>query len=411
MYDVNVIGLGYIGLPTAALFASRGLSVRGVDINPRVVDSLRRGKVHIIEPGLQEVVSEVIASGALTVSSDNSRASVFVIAVPTPITASKSPDLSFVFAACDSLAPLLEVGDLLILESTCPVGATNQLSERLQKLRPDLRFPHESDAGNADIGIAYCPERVLPGNVLYELENNDRIIGGISEDCTQKATEFYQQLVRGACLPTTASTAELAKLTENSFRDVNIAFANELSVICGQANIDVQALVRLVNHHPRVNVLQPGPGVGGHCIAVDPWFIVASYPDESKLISQARHTNDNKPLWVLSQIHDRVRSLELELRRKTIKVGVFGLAFKPNIDDVRESPAVFIYKQLRKKGLNVEASEPNLSTFEGADLCDPLQLSQQADLSVFLVAHDQFKPIRPRGSYLDFCGVLQSGNL
>lgn len=408
MYDVCVVGLGYIGLPTATFLASRGLNVLGVDTNPVVLKVLGSGDIHIVEPGLKEVAAPLLNSGKLVVSDKAAKARVFIIAVPTPIGIDKSPDLSFVANAFDSIALVVERGDLVILESTSPVGTTAQMAERLRNRRSDLNIAVEEMNSPPDVSIAYCPERVLPGRVLDELNSNDRVIGGLTPNCADKAAAFYTPLIEGECFSTNARTAELSKLAENSFRDVNIAFANELSLICEEANINVRELITLVNRHPRVNVLSPGPGVGGHCIAVDPWFIVNSYPRSANLIAQARVTNDAKPHWVATQIIDWAKRTRVASGDDPT-IGVFGLSFKPNIDDVRESPAVVILHKLIDAGLTVEVSEPHLSQYESFVLADPDKLCQRSSLCVFLVAHDQFRRLRPSGDFMDFCGALDSG--
>ncbi|MDO5604757.1 MAG: UDP-N-acetyl-D-mannosamine dehydrogenase [Paracoccus sp. (in: a-proteobacteria)] len=341
--QISMIGLGYIGLPTAVVFALRNIRVIGVDVNQAAVDRINRGESHIVEPGLDDALRRSVRSGLLRAATRPEPADAFLIAVPTPFLGGgdeKVPDLSFVEAAARSVAPVLKPGDLVVLESTSPVGATEQMAGWLAEERPDLTFPQ--DHGDAsDIRIAHCPERILPGHALRELVSNDRVIGGITPACAARARELYRMVVEGDCIETDARTAEMAKLTENSFRDVNIAFANELSVICDRMGINVWELIRLTNRHPRVNILQPGPGVGGHCIAVDPWFIVAQVPDLARIIRTARDTNDAKPGWVL----DKIRAAVAE-RPADTRIACFGLAFKPDIDDLRESPAVHIVSQL-----------------------------------------------------------------
>lgn len=406
MKHVNMIGLGYIGLPTAAVMASSGkLRVTGTDINQSACDLINQGKIHIVEPGLEDVVRGAVEAGTLRAQTSPVAADVYVIAVPTPFDENHAPDLSYVKAACDAIAPWLQKGALVILESTSPVGTTEQVVNWLSDARPDLNFPSVStstEQAQVDVFVAYCPERVLPGRVLEELVANDRLIGGCSPSCTEKAIELYQCFVRGACRTTNARTAEMAKLTENSFRDVNIAFANELSMICDQLGINVWELIRLANCHPRVNILQPGCGVGGHCIAVDPWFIVHKTPDEAALIRQARLVNDRKPEWVAQ------KACELLLQFLTtnpsraagsVRVACFGLAFKPNIDDLRESPAVDVVALLCKElpGLRIEVVEPHCDGRLPAQLSEEqvvlvsLQDALSADLKIVLVGHDVFR--------------------
>lgn len=395
--NICVIGLGYIGLPTAATFAAHGSKVTGVDVNLHAVDMINQGRVHIIEPDLDALVRDVVQQGNLTATDTPVAADAFIVAVPTPFKNDHEPDLKYIEAASKSLAPFLEPGNLVILESTSPVGATEQMSAWLSELRPDLSFPQYAGE-ESDIMIAHCPERVLPGKVLQELITNDRIVGGMTARCSRAACDLYNIFVQGECLTTNARTAEMCKLTENSFRDVNIAFANELSIICDNLNINVWELVSLANHHPRVNILQPGPGVGGHCIAVDPWFIVASSPKQAKLIRAAREINDNKPEWVIGKINEKIIEFLHNNPKKTIKeikVACYGLAFKPDIDDLRESPALSITKKLADQGLNILAIEPNINKLpsglpENIKLID-LEQSFEADIHLILVNHRQFK--------------------
>lgn len=392
---VSVIGLGYIGLPTAAVVASRGIKVVGVDVNQHAVDTINAGDIHIVEPDLDIVVKGVVATGNLRATTTPEKADAFMVAVPTPFIHSDSgehkADLSYIEAAAKAIAPVLEKGNLVILESTSPVGATEQLAVWLKEARPELSFPQ--DAGDsADIKIAHCPERVLPGYVLQELVSNDRVIGGMSAACSAKAVELYETFVRGECIVTNARTAEMAKLTENSFRDVNIAFANELSVICDKLKINVWELIKLANRHPRVNILNPGPGVGGHCIAVDPWFIVDSAPEEAKIIKQARLTNDAKPYYVIDQITKAAD----EFKRPVI--ACLGLAFKADIDDLRESPALQIVEELAKRNIGeIIAVEPNIKelpnklTETDIELASLENALEKANIVVVLVDHKQFK--------------------
>ncbi|BDF95902.1 UDP-N-acetyl-D-mannosamine dehydrogenase [Pseudoalteromonas sp. KAN5] len=390
---VSVIGLGYIGLPTAAVIASRGMTVIGVDVNQKAVDTINEGKIHIVEPDLDIVVRSVVTTGNLRATTQPEAADVFMIAVPTPFKEGNAPDLSYIKAAAQAIAPIIEQGNLVILESTSPVGATEKLAGWLKEARPDLSYPQ--DVGDsADIKIAHCPERVLPGYVLQELVSNDRVIGGISKACSEKAVQLYQTFVRGDCIITNARTAEMAKLTENSFRDVNIAFANELSMICDKLKINVWELIRLANRHPRVNILSPGPGVGGHCIAVDPWFIVDSCPDEAKIIRQARLTNDAKPFYVI----DQVEQVADQFKRPVI--ACLGLTFKADIDDLRESPALQIVEELSAKNVGqILAIEPNIQSLPGSlveknvELITLERALEIANIFVVLVDHKQFKAV------------------
>ncbi|OTG58311.1 UDP-N-acetyl-D-mannosamine dehydrogenase [Acinetobacter sp. ANC 3903] len=392
---ICVIGLGYIGLPTAATFAAHGIKVTGVDVNQHAVDMINQGKVHIVEPDLDALVKVVVAKGMLSARTTPVEADAYIVAVPTPFKDDYQPDLKYIEAASKALAPYLKPGNLVILESTSPVGATEQMAAWLAEARPDLTFPEQ--AGEADILVAHCPERVLPGKVLQELISNDRIIGGMNQLSSTAASNLYKTFVQGGCIETNARTAEMCKLTENSFRDVNIAFANELSVICDKLDINVWELIALANRHPRVNILQPGPGVGGHCIAVDPWFIVAKTPEQARLIRTAREVNDAKPEWVIDQVKIKIADFLQAHPEKTIKdvtVACYGLAFKPDIDDLRESPALEITKKLAEQGLNILAIEPNIKTLpknlEKVNLVD-LTESLNADIKVVLVAHKQFK--------------------
>lgn len=397
---ISVFGLGYIGLPTATMFAAHGANVIGVDVNKHAVDTINQGHIHIVEPGLEEVVKKVVESGHLKASLSPERADAFLIAVPTPFIGDHEADLSFIKSAATALAPVLEKGNTVILESTSPVGATETMVGWLKEMRPDLAFATE-DSENCDIYVAYCPERVLPGKVMHELIENDRIIGGINKTSAEKAREVYRIFVKGELLVTNARTAEMSKLTENAFRDVNIAFANELSLICDRLNINVWELIELANHHPRVNILQPGPGVGGHCIAVDPWFIVSKTPDLARLVNTARLINDGKPEWVKNKVREAVLSLIKSGRDvKDIRIACLGLAFKPDIDDLRESPALHITRDLAKEFPGqVTAVEPNVQTLP-ASLSDSsvelisLEKALQADVIVLLVDHSPFKAIK-----------------
>jgi UDP-N-acetyl-D-mannosaminuronic acid dehydrogenase len=395
---ISMIGLGYIGLPTATLFASRKKKVIGVDINQHAVDTINRGKIHIVEPELDILVHAAVTEGYLRATTTPEPADAFLIAVPTPFTDGHKPDLQFIDAAARSLAPVLNKGNLVILESTSPVGTTEKLAGWLADLRPDLTFPQQVGE-EADIQIAYCPERVLPGRVVHELVSNDRVIGGMTKAAVTKSIELYKVFVEGALVATNARTAEMCKLTENSFRDVNIAFANEISVICDKLNINVRELISLANRHPRVNILQPGAGVGGHCIAVDPWFIIDSLPEDAKIIRAAREVNDYKPEWVLDKIKVAVEEVLASRARgsvEEIKVACLGLAFKPDIDDLRESPALEITEKVGNLGCQVFVVEPNISTVSGHVSRPDLELVtlntalKHADIVCVLVKHKLF---------------------
>ena len=399
---ISVVGLGYIGLPTASIFASRGKTVVGVDVNLHAVQTINQGKIHIVEPGLADIVRQAVTKGLLRAVTEPEPADAFLIAVPTPFKEGHQPDLSYIESATKLIAPVLKKGDLVILESTSPVGTTERMAEWLAKARPDLSFP-QNTGENSDICIAHCPERVLPGKILHELVHNDRVIGGITPRCSEVAAKLYRIFVEGECILTNSRTAEMCKLTENSFRDVNIAFANELSIICDKQGIDVWELIRLANRHPRVNILQPGPGVGGHCIAVDPWFIVSQTPEEARLIRTAREINDDKPEWVVRKVKAAVAEFLKEHSEKTEKnvvIACFGLAFKPDIDDLRESPAVKIVQRLHTSFQGtLLAVEPNIHSLPDklSDLDIRLTTAQDAltcaDILLLLVDHEQFKHI------------------
>ena len=390
---ISVIGLGYIGLPTAAIIASRGVDVIGVEVNQHTVDIINQGEIHIVEPDLDIVVRSSVQTGKLKATITPEPADAFMIAVPTPFKDNHQPDLSYIEAAAKAIAPVLEKGNLVILESTSPVGTTEKIAKWLEQARPDLTFPLDGRE-NADINVAHCPERVLPGYVLQELVSNDRVVGGLTTACAKKAVTLYELFVKGDCLITNARTAEMAKLTENSFRDVNIAFANELSLICDTLNINVWELVKLANRHPRVNILKPGPGVGGHCIAVDPWFIVSSDPANAKIIRTAREVNDSKPLYVV----DRVR--EAAERFKKPVIACLGLSFKADIDDLRESPAMNIVEQLTTSiDGEILVVEPNIndlpSSLEGKVRKTELNKAiNGADIVLLLVDHKEFRDIQ-----------------
>ena len=398
---VLVIGLGYIGLPTAAVLASRGVEVVGVDVNHHTVDAINQGKIHIVEPDLDILVQASVQSGNLRAMLHAERADVFMVAVPTPFKEDHQPDLSFIESATKSIAPVLEKGNLVILESTSPVGTTEKMIQWMQEERPDLVFPVFREEGNqADIAVAHCPERVLSGKVVRELVENDRVIGGVTTECAEQVRELYKIFVKGDCLVTDCRTAELSKLVENSFRDVNIAFANELSLISDKLEINVWELIRLSNRHPRVNILQPGPGVGGHCIAVDPWFIVDSAPDQSRLIHTARLVNDGKPSFILEKIRQAVEQTDKEISNLTI--ACLGLAFKPDIDDLRESPALDIAHKVELMGVGkLLLVEPNITEIpEGFDdsrtkLVTLDEAIRSAEVVVLLVDHLQFKETDP----------------
>lgn len=392
---VSVIGLGYIGLPTAAVLASRGIDVIGVDVTPKAVDTINRGEIHIVEPDLDIVVRAVVTTGKLRATMEPEPADAFMIAVPTPFKAHHEPDMSYIEQAAKAIAPVLKQGDLVVLESTSPVGATEQVSQWLAEARPDLRFPHQH-TDKPDVHMAHCPERVLPGKVLQELVANDRVIGGLTPACAEKAKELYQTFVSGDCIMTDARTAELSKLTENAFRDVNIAFANEMSLVADRLKVDVWELIELANRHPRVNILQPGPGVGGHCIAVDPWFIVSSAPEEARLINMARQVNDSKPDFVFN----KVKAAADEFKRPVI--ACLGLSFKADIDDLRESPALEIVEKIVNNELGrILIVEPNIDELpaclqgKGVELVSMDVALAEANTLVALVDHKEFKAVPP----------------
>lgn len=396
-YDLCMVGLGYIGLPTAALFADNGVKVIGLDVSSRVVDGVNAGRVDIVEPGLDQIVARTVASGQLSATLKPVPADTFLIAVPTPISDDKQPDLSYIQAAARAIAPVLRPGNLVVLESTSPVGTTEKLAAWLTAARPDLTFP--ADAGEeADVHLAYCPERILPGKALIELVDNDRIIGGMTNRATELAQAVYGHVVKGACIATNAQTAEMCKLVENSSRDVAIAFANELSILCDKLNINVWDLIALANRHPRVNILQPGAGVGGHCIAVDPWFIVSSAPEEALLIKLARERNDGKPHWVI----DKVGAAVTAHANPAPRIACLGVAFKPDIDDLRESPALEIATALAGLHTDVMVVEPHITELpeglagRGVILTDLDGALAQADIIVCLVRHSAFSDLAGR---------------
>lgn len=394
---ICVVGLGYIGLPTAAMLASRGCRVVGLEVSEHVINAVNSGRTHIVEPDLDAVVHEAVAAGKLVATNKAPEADAYVIAVPTPFKEEHQPDLRYVEQAARMIASRLRAGNLIVLESTSPVGTTELLAEWFAQERPDLRFPVTGGGGETDVHIAYCPERVLPGQVMRELITNDRIIGGLTPTCAARATDLYRIFVKGDCVVTNARAAEMCKLSENSFRDVNIAFANELSVICDQLGIDVWELIRLANRHPRVNILQPGAGVGGHCIAVDPWFIVASSPNDARLIRTARDVNDDKSDWVVAKI---AQALDEDA---SLQAACFGLAFKPNIDDLRESPAVRIATVLAERFPGrVLAVEPHIDALPpklaglGVELVSAETALARADVLALLVDHRAFGTLRSR---------------
>ncbi|MBB3763506.1 UDP-N-acetyl-D-mannosamine dehydrogenase [Sphingomicrobium lutaoense] len=408
--SVSVIGLGYIGLPTAAMFASRKIEVIGVDINPDTVATINSGGVHIVEPDLDIVVQSVVESGHLRATTVPEKADAFLIAVPTPFKDDHVPDLSFVERAAKAIAPVLKKGDLVVLESTSPVGTTDQLAQWLAAEREDLSFPQNAGE-KSDIRVAHCPERVLPGKVMQELIHNDRVIGGVTPACSAAAMQLYRMFVQGECVVTNARTAEMSKLTENSFRDVNIAFANELSLICDEHDVDVWELIALANRHPRVDILQPGPGVGGHCIAVDPWFIVSQAPHSAHLIRAARMVNDSKPDWVIDKVLDTVQGLVAKGGdAKDLTIAAYGLAFKADIDDLRESPALRITRMLAAVHPGpVLAVEPHIEKLpqelSGVRLVSSAEAAD-ADIHLVLVKHRQFTKIDlSGGTIIDVCGL------
>lgn len=412
--NICMVGLGYIGLPTAVVFALRGVNVIGLDVNQRAVDTINRGETHIVEPGLEDALRRTVAAGHLRATTSPEAADAFLIAVPTPFVGDEQthdPDLTFVESAARSIAPVLKKGDLVILESTSPVGATEQMALWLAEERPDLTFP-QTHGEESDIRVAHCPERILPGHALRELVSNDRIIGGMTPLCASHARSLYKLAVEGDCIETDCRTAEMAKLTENSFRDVNIAFANELSLICDRLNINVWELIRLANRHPRVNILQPGPGVGGHCIAVDPWFIVSQAPDEARIIRAAREINDAKPEWVLAKVHQAVAE-HAAVAENPARIACFGLAFKANIDDLRESPALNIAARLTELYPGqVDVVEPFIqelpAVLEGnTRILRASDALSACDVVVLLVDHDDFKamPVPTGKRIIDTRGV------
>jgi UDP-N-acetyl-D-mannosaminuronic acid dehydrogenase len=392
------IGLGYIGLPTAAVVAKSGIQVVGVDVNPDVIETISQGRIHIVEPHLDKVVKEVVSKGSLKASSIPEEGDAFFIVVPTPFKQNHRADISYVESATRAVIPFLREGNLFVIESTSPVMTTERIAELIFRERPELK---------GKIYIAYCPERVLPGNVLYELEHNDRVIGGINPESAEKAAAFYAHFVKGELHQTNARTAEMCKLTENSSRDVQIAFANELSIICDRAGIDVWKLIELANKHPRVNILQPGSGVGGHCIAVDPWFIVSDFPEQAQIIKRARETNDYKADWCANKVLKACEQYANKSGREPI-VACMGLAFKPDIDDLRESPAKYITSRIISEArAEVLVVEPNVAIHKTFNLMNYQEAYKKADLIVWLVRHKEFinMPFGANKTELDFCGV------
>ncbi|MDC9724258.1 MAG: UDP-N-acetyl-D-mannosamine dehydrogenase [Urechidicola sp.] len=381
--NVVMVGLGYIGLPTAALIASKGINVTGVDIHQHVVDTINKGEIHIVEPDLDGLVHHVVKENYLTASTTPNKADVYLIAVPTPFKGDHEPDISYVSNAIRAILPTISEGALIIIESTSPVGTTEKMEQIILSNRPELKDK---------IYMAYCPERVLPGNIIYELEHNDRAIGGINVASTKQAIDFYKLFVKGELHETNAKTAEMCKLVENSSRDVQIAFANELSMICDKAEINVWELINLANKHPRVNILQPGTGVGGHCIAVDPWFIVSEFPEDAKIIRTAREINNYKTEWVIEKIKNTALKFELNEGYKPT-IACMGLAFKPNIDDLRESPALYVTSNLISDNFKVMPVEPNIEQYPEFKIYKQEEAIEKADIMVFLVGHDEFKNI------------------
>lgn len=394
---ICIIGLGYIGLPSAALLANRGYHVQGVDISPEVVETINKGDIHIVEPDLDSFVHSAVHSGHLNASLTPEPADIFILAVPTPFHEGFIPNIDYVLSATRAIAPVVKAGDLVILESTSPVGTTEKVAEELREVGVDT----------SAVYIAHCPERVLPGHIMRELVENDRIVGGITPEASEKVATFYRTFVTGEVLVTDARTAEMAKLTENSFRDVNIAFANELSLLSDKFGIDVWELIRLANRHPRVNILQPGTGVGGHCIAVDPWFIVHEGGDDARLIRAGREVNTRKTEWVVEKVETEVDSFRKKHGRDPV-VACMGLAFKPNIDDLRESPALWVFQQLVAAGVEPLAVEPNLQKHASITLTEWQEAAHKADIVVYLVAHREFQKLDVEGKVLDFCGVTQA---
>ncbi|MDD7385350.1 MAG: UDP-N-acetyl-D-mannosamine dehydrogenase [Actinomycetaceae bacterium] len=397
-----VVGLGYIGLPTAVVLADSGWQVMGVDVSDRTIDYVRKGKVPFVEPGFDEVLKASVDSGRLTVQKDTPKADIYIVCVPTPFKEGHELDSTYIDAAVDAIIPQLEGDELMVLESTSPPGTTEAMAERVLAARPDLSM--DGSDGRPIVYFAHAPERVLPGRIMIEMRENDRIIGGLTPEATKRVAELYESFNKGRVITTDARTAEMAKLTENAFRDVNIAFANELSVLCEKLGIDVFELIELSNHHPRVNILQPGTGVGGHCIAIDPWFIVSTVPEESKLIHMARDVNDAKPYWVLDHLESALNEKNIE---SGAKIALLGLAYKPNIDDLRESPSLKIAKEAAEKYPQhtilavepyVEAAPEAIAHYPNVRFASPEEAVADADVIVLQVAHDQFKDLKPQAN-------------
>lgn len=418
---ISMIGLGYIGLPTATLFAARKKKVVGVDISEHAVNTINQGKIHIVEPELDMLVHAAVKEGFLKATLAPEPADAFLVAVPTPFTDGHKPDVSFIEAAAKAIAPVLQKDNLVILESTSPVGTTEKLAGWLASVRPDLSFPQQVGE-EADIQIAYCPERVLPGHVVRELVENDRVIGGMTRKASNMAVALYSIFVEGECIITDSRTAEMCKLTENSYRDVNIAFANELSIICDKQGINVWELIQLANRHPRVDILQPGTGVGGHCISVDPWFIVDTNPKEALIIRMAREVNDSKPDWVVDKVKsaiDDVLSVNPSKSINDIKVACLGLAFKPDIDDLRESPAIEVVQKIIQLACQVLVIEPHIKVLPNEMLsCENITLSSlsdalnSADVICLLVQHsffvDNLEVVKNHSNIIDSVGLLNN---
>ena len=398
---ICILGLGYIGLPTAAILTRAGFNVLGVDTNDSVVNIIKKGEIHIKENGLEDLISRAVSKKLLKVSTKPAQSDIFIICVPTPLQINNNklpkPDISYVLNAIDSITPFIKKGDLIILESTCPVGTSNIIAKKLQE---------NSNIDFSELNVAYCPERVLPGNILFELTNNDRVIGGINSRSSKLAEAFYRSFCKGKLFITSTKTAEMVKLTENSYRDLNIAFANQLSIICDEIGIDANELISLSNHHPRVNILKPGCGVGGHCIAIDPWFITSSFPDNSSLIKTAREVNLHKETWVLNKIMDYVEKIRDKLK-KEIKIGCYGISFKPNVDDTRESPALKIVLELLSNNFDVVVCDPNIKNIDLFDLVSLDEIYHSVDIHILLVSHSEFHQLDfLNKNVLDFCGLV-----